>query len=104
MQAVEADQRVIRRAEQIAADRQVMPGDQLAPFVGRAQQEATPSTIVAAHQRRKPAWSPVREAFVSARWIVTLLDKKQSVVPMTSGSESASAGVGPTVSFPRNVR
>src|SRR5262249_45170724 len=65
--------------------------------------KTTPSPIVAAHQRRKAASPPARSAR-SARWMVTLLASRQAVVHNTRPRDSATAGVGPTVSFPRKDR
>ena len=103
VQAMEADQRVVRRAEQIAADRELMLGDQLAPFdAGAARETRCPARSSPPATGRRCRGSP-RSSARSAAWITTLLESRQSVVTITSGSDSASAGVGPTTSWPMNA-
>ena len=57
--------------------------------------------MVAAHNRRNRPSLPRRSA-CSAKWMVALLPSKHAVMPRTSGSDSALAGVGlPITSLPR---
>jgi hypothetical protein len=48
-----------------------------------------------------PLPDPARKRF-SERWIVPLLDNRQTVVQITNGSEST-AGVGPDCSTPKKA-